>query len=235
MTIPVLLARALATQPERPFVTFYDLDSGERIELSLTTTANWVAKTANLLQDTLGSDDSTVVRIDLPLHWQTAVWVLATWTAGATVTLDGDADVHVVGPDGLDAAGGADEVVALSLRPMAARFVTPLPPGVMDYNAEVGAHGDRFTPYYPPAGYARAVRRDDGDRSHAELTASAEGAFDSGERLLIVGEDAAPLLEALPAALAADGSLVLVRCVDAEPDPERIEALRTTERVTRTL
>ena len=39
-----------------PLVTFYDEATGERVELSATTYANWVAKTASLLQDELDLD-----------------------------------------------------------------------------------------------------------------------------------------------------------------------------------
>ena len=52
-TFPRLLDAALRSDPARPLVTFYDDATGERIELSVTTYANWVAKTASLLQDEL--------------------------------------------------------------------------------------------------------------------------------------------------------------------------------------
>ena len=48
-TFPALLAELLRTDPGRPLVTFYDDRSGERTELSVTTFANWVAKTSSLL------------------------------------------------------------------------------------------------------------------------------------------------------------------------------------------
>ena len=50
-----LLRSALAADPARPLVTFYDDATGERVELSVATFANWVAKTANLLQDELAA------------------------------------------------------------------------------------------------------------------------------------------------------------------------------------
>ena len=46
-----LLATARDRDPARPLVTHYDDSTGERVELSATTLDNWVAKTANLLQD----------------------------------------------------------------------------------------------------------------------------------------------------------------------------------------
>ncbi|MGF7238961.1 MAG: hypothetical protein ACQSGP_29015, partial [Frankia sp.] len=52
--VAAALARRLATDPARPMLTFYDDQTGERTELSATTLDNWVAKTANLLTDSLG-------------------------------------------------------------------------------------------------------------------------------------------------------------------------------------
>ena len=53
-TFPAALAGQLRTDAARPLVTFYDDATGERVELSVTTYANWVAKTAGLVQDELG-------------------------------------------------------------------------------------------------------------------------------------------------------------------------------------
>ena len=49
-----LLDAALRRDPARPLITFYDDATDERTELSVTTFANWVAKTANLARDDLG-------------------------------------------------------------------------------------------------------------------------------------------------------------------------------------
>ncbi|TNC31221.1 TIGR03089 family protein [Mumia zhuanghuii] len=233
MTIADLLARATAAEPSRPALTFYDLTTGERVELSLTTCTNWVAKTANMLQDTLGCDDDTTVDVLLPLHWETAVWFLAAWVAGATVSLrPGDA-LAVVDPSTLDAADGAEDIVALSLRPLGGRFTTPLPAGVIDYNAEVPSHGDHFTAYYPPAGASPALVADDSVLTHADLTSRAADTYAPGARVMIVGDrDLTPLVEALPAALHAHGSLVLVRTPTPDEHEDRIAAIAETERVT---
>src|ERR671931_2549199 len=71
---PALLDAALRRDPARPLLTFYDDATGERAELSVTTFATWVAKTANLLRDDLGAGPGDTVSVDLPLHWQDAVW-----------------------------------------------------------------------------------------------------------------------------------------------------------------
>ena len=53
---PALLWRAAHdADPSRPFVTAYDGPVGGRVELSGATFDNWVAKTANMLADGLGT------------------------------------------------------------------------------------------------------------------------------------------------------------------------------------
>lgn len=147
-----LLSSALAADPARPLVTFYDDATGERVELSVATFANWVAKTANLLQGDLAAAPGDRVALLLPAHWQTAVWLLACASAGVVADVDGDpaaADVVVSGPDTLDAARACKgERVALALRPLGGRFPQP-PPGFADYAAEVPGQGDRFAPPAP--------------------------------------------------------------------------------------
>ncbi len=138
-----------ASSPNAAFVTFYDDATGERVELSAITLDNWVAKTANFLTEELDLTADDVVRLRLPAHWLTVVWLAACGAIGACVALgppDPADDVIVVGP--IEAAEPFDgqPVVACSLRPMGAEFVEPLPPGVIDFTAEVRAYGDRFEP-----------------------------------------------------------------------------------------
>ncbi|MFJ3304948.1 TIGR03089 family protein [Streptomyces sp. NPDC086549] len=147
-----LLRSALAADPGRPLVTFYDDATGERVELSVATFANWVAKTANLLQGDLAAEPGDRVALLLPAHWQTAVWLLACSSVGAIADVAGDpvaADVVVSGPDSLEAARACrGERVALALRPLGGRFPQP-PEGFMDYAVEVPGQGDRFAPFAP--------------------------------------------------------------------------------------
>ncbi|HZB48967.1 MAG TPA: TIGR03089 family protein, partial [Mycobacteriales bacterium] len=63
-----LLAAALAGDRAGPLLTFYDDATGERTELSTTTVANWVAKTANLLRDDVGAAPGDRVAVLLPAH-----------------------------------------------------------------------------------------------------------------------------------------------------------------------
>lgn len=67
-------------------MTWYDDATGERIELSVTTAANWAAKTANLLAE----DDVTSVRLDPPAHWLTVVATLGAWVAGLPLDEGGE-------------------------------------------------------------------------------------------------------------------------------------------------
>lgn len=105
-----LLRSALAADPARPLVTFYDDATGERVELSVATFANWVAKTANLLQSDLAAEPGDRLALLLPAHWQSAVWLLACSSVGVVADVQGDpaaADLVVSGPDTLGGPGPA--------------------------------------------------------------------------------------------------------------------------------
>ncbi len=84
-----LLRSALAADAARPLVTFYDDATGERVELSVATLANWVAKTSNLLQDDLSAEPGDRLALLLPAHWQTAVWLLACSSTSVVADLTG--------------------------------------------------------------------------------------------------------------------------------------------------
>lgn len=155
LTYDRLLADALRTDPSGPFLTFYDDATGERVELSLTTLANWVAKTANLLVDEFDLEPGESVGVALPPHWQTAVVLLAVGVAGGVVTGhgDGSAASSADGPriafyaEG-DAVPDVEEKIGLGLRPLGGGMREPVP-GVLDYAREVPTHGDTFVPTVP--------------------------------------------------------------------------------------
>ncbi|MFD2082075.1 TIGR03089 family protein [Actinopolymorpha cephalotaxi] len=238
------LAAALAADPATPFLTFYDDATGERVELSLATLDNWVAKTANLLQDGLGTDPGARVAIMLPPHWQTAVWMLAAWSAGLTVALGdeagGDADLVVTGPDRLaevtaGPAAGARDTVALALRPLGGPFTQALPAGVLDYGAEVPGYADQFTAYVPVDPHAPALVTPDATLTGEELLAAAvrraeEIGLEPGGRLLTDANPADPYgcLDALLAPLAEQGSVILVRNPDLALVDRRCEVEKVT-------
>lgn len=206
-TFPDLLARRLAADPGQPLVTFYDDATGERTELSVKTFANWVSKTANLYADELMLDPGDAISIALPTHWLGPVFLGAAWASGIEVT--DDADVAVVGPDGLD--GPARVRLACSLTPFATRFPEPLPAGALDHGVLWPGQSDVFSPLEPtlldlPAGDDRRVITD-ADPLSAE-----------GRRLLL-------------GVLAGAGSLVLV----ANPDDAQWPAHSESERATASL
>lgn len=74
------------TEPSRPLLTWYGPGS-ERVELSVVTFANGVAKTASFLRDELMLDPGDRVEVQLGLHWQTSVWIAACATNGIHLSL----------------------------------------------------------------------------------------------------------------------------------------------------
>jgi uncharacterized protein (TIGR03089 family) len=182
-----LLASELSRDGSQPFLTYYDDASGERVELSVATTANWVAKTANYLIDEHGIDPGDLVTVRLPLHWQTAVVLLACWSAGAQVSFEDGGVVTFTTPD----ASVAGETIALSLAPMG-----------VDFSRLVAAQPDAFVAL---------------DATGEDLVEAAAIDLPSGARVLTVlpydGADA--ISYGLITPLAVGGSIVLV--AHAEP------------------
>ncbi|GGT35654.1 TIGR03089 family protein [Streptomyces purpureus] len=238
-----LLRSALAADPARPLVTFYDDATGERVELSVATFANWVAKTANLLQGDLAAGPGDRLALLLPAHWQTAVWLLACASVGVTAEVGGDpagADLVVSGPDTLEVARACSgERVALALRPLGGRFPAP-PAGFADYAVEVPSQGDRFAPFAPVDPDAAALRVEDVELTAAELVerARADAAawgLEPGARLLsgLPYDTWEGLSAGLYAPLAAGASVVLCRNLD-QLSPEGLTKRIESERVTDT-
>jgi len=237
-----LLRSALAADPARPLVTFYDDATGERVELSVATFANWVAKTANLLQGDLSAGPGDRVALLLPAHWQTAVWLLACASVGAVADVGGDpavADVVVSGPDTLSAARACrGERVALALRPLGGRF-PQAPDGFADYAVEVPGQGDRFVPFAPvdpdEAGLIVAGREFSGaevvERARAE--AAGLGLTGPGSRILsgLPYDTWEGLNAGLYGPLATGGSVVLCRHLEQlgeEGLAKRVESERVS-------
>ncbi|MFI5680890.1 TIGR03089 family protein [Streptomyces cellulosae] len=235
-----LLRSALAADPGRPLVTFYDDATGERVELSVATFANWVAKTSNLLQGELAAAPGDRVALLLPAHWQTAVWLLACASVGVVADVGGDpaaADVVVSGPDTLEAARACrGERVALALRPLGGRF-PQAPAGFADYAVEVPSQGDRFVPFAPVDPEEPALIVAGREFSGAEVV---ERARAEAPGLGLTGQESR-LLSGLPydtweglnaglyAPLATGGSVVLCRNLDQlgeEGLAKRIESER---------
>ncbi len=229
-TFPDLLAARLRTDPGQPLITAYDDATGERTELSVTTYANWVNKTANLLTDELGLDAGDTLLLDLPAHWLVPVFLGAAWTAGlATTTEAGCAHEAVAcGPDRLGDHDGSGTVIACSLRPFAVRFADELPAGVLDYGLLWPGQSDVFLPIEPPSPGTVAWRSSTQQRTQGELLAAAAGETD-GVRLMTdlhpAYDDGVPVFLG---PLSAGGSLVLVRNASEDGWPARRDAERAS-------
>jgi uncharacterized protein (TIGR03089 family) len=212
-TLPELFAALVRRDGASPFLTYYDDASGERIELSALTTANWVAKTSNLLVDEYELESGETVAIGLPPHWLGVVWALSTWSAGAAVTT-GTGDLAITGPD--FGIRGSRETIASALLPLGGRFREPIPDGIHDYGAEVYNHPDVFVPFDPPSPASTAY---DGT-SHADLVASATPITD---RILLTRDLVSPTgVRVLVGVISGGGSIVLCRNLDEAKLERRI-------------
>jgi uncharacterized protein (TIGR03089 family) len=212
-TIASLFAAAVAADPARPMLTWYDGGTGERTELSGATLANWVSKTANMLVDELGLGEGEVAVVKLPPHWQTAAILLACWTVGLTVVTEGRGEVSFGLP-------GEKADFAVGLHPFALP-VRNLPAGVQDWVLTARAHGDFYGG--PPASAT----------ANADLVAAAAGratalGLSRGDRALVNVDSHGSVTDWLLAPLSAGCSMVLCR----NADPETLDRWAATERVT---
>ncbi|TIC84233.1 TIGR03089 family protein [Nocardioides sp. GY 10127] len=240
-TFSDLLARELGRGPGRPLVTFYDEDSGERTELSVTTYANWVAKTASLLAEEHDLEAGDTLVVDLPTHWLAPVVLGAAWTIGLRVVLAGgegpdaaadvEPDAVVCGAPTLGAWSPlADRVpvLASALLPLGVRFREQVPAGVVDLGVAVWSQPDAFTPWQPPTDADDAVV--DPPLTQGELWGAAAGGSlltDGGRLLAELSPASPPGLGSFTEPLARGGSVVLVSGATAE----RLAALAGEERV----
>lgn len=232
-TFSAVLAAQLRSNPGRPLVTFYDEATGERVELSVTTYANWVAKASSLLVDEHDLERGDTLRIDLPPHWLSLVFLGAAWNAGLVVTDSDDADAVICGPESVDrwaATAARRPTLACSLLPLGVRFATPLPAGVHDVGLEVWGQPDGWAPYDPPTGDDVATCWSGRETTQEAMWAAAAGAsLSHGDRLISEADPASPPGTAsFCEPLSCGGSLVLV----AHADPNRLEAIAVAERVT---
>jgi uncharacterized protein (TIGR03089 family) len=222
----------LDRDPVGPRITYYDDATGERIELSTVTLANWAAKTANLLRDELGAGPHSRVAVLLPAHWQTAAVLFGIWYIGAEVVLGpAEADVALCTADRFaeaDAAVGPGEIAVLSLDPFG-KPASDLPIGVTDYATSVRVHGDQIIPERNPGpaldGHSVAEVL-----AAATASASAQG-LTADDRVLSTARWDTPdeLTDNFLAVLATGASLVLV----ANPDTASMNRRRDVEKITR--
>ncbi|MBV5245406.1 TIGR03089 family protein [Mycolicibacterium sp. PAM1] len=226
-----ILDPLMAANPAGPRITYYDDATGERIELSTATLANWAAKTGNLLRDELGATPSSRVAVLLPAHWQTAAVLFGIWWIGSEVVLSGEADIALCSADRIDeadAAVGMGEVAVLSLDPFG-KPVANLPVGLTDYATAVRVHGDQIVPERSP-GPALEGRSADDVLAAAQASAAAQG-LSGTDRVLstTAWETADDIVDHLVALYVVGASLVQV----ANPDPAAMQRRTETEKITR--
>ncbi|MEO5983079.1 MAG: TIGR03089 family protein [Pedococcus sp.] len=246
-TPSTVLATLLRSDPARPRITFYEdtpgPTRGERIELSGKVLANWVSKAANALQEEFDITPGSTVRLDLPPHWRSVYWALATWSVGATLVLgarhgtDGTDDADVDDADHADllvttdpgaAAAAASPVVLVTLAALARQSPDAAAAGAaMDEARELSTYGDQFAAWDEPEETAPALRRGGADTAYA--TVVTERGWEPGARVHLDGTDLADVLTAALAAWAVDGSVVLTR---GELDQSSRAHRVTTEGVT---
>jgi uncharacterized protein (TIGR03089 family) len=232
-----ILDPMLRADPVGPRITYYDDATGERIELSAVTLANWAAKTGNLLRDELGGGPASRVAVLLPAHWQTAAVLFGVWWIGADVVLDGRegiaADIALCTAARLDeafdvTATGAGEVAVLSLDAFG-RPAPDLPIGVTDYATAVRVHGDQIVAEQHP-GPALAGRSVEQVLDACQKSAAAK-ALTTDDRVLSTASWSTvdDVIDGLLSVLVVGGSLVYV----ANPDPAALPRRTETEKVTR--
>lgn len=218
----------------RPLITFYDDATGERIELSGVTTANWAAKAANLLRDECDVEPGARVAVLLPAHWQTAAALLAVWWCGAEVVTE-DPDLVLCDAGRVDLAltlAPPHAVVAFSLDAFG-KGLTGLPDGVVDFATEVRLHGDDFTPWAPVPGDAPALAGASADEVLSGARArAAELGLSRGDRVLSTREWTGDgLRDGLLAVLAAGAGLVQCRHSDGVDLDRRAATEKVTHRL----
>lgn len=215
-----LLADRVRRTPGQPLVTYYDGSTGERTELSVTTYANWVSKTAGVLLDDLDLTAGESVRIGLGTHWLGPVFVGAALLAGLTLAYDEPADLRIR-PAGRAAPGD----LACSLHPFA--LACPpgtLPEGVQDFGTLWPNQPDVLLA--PPG---LAIDAAEPGLSQSDLLGSLTPTEDRTLTRLDPGSRAG--VRVFLSALAGTGSVVWVTgCTDA-----RCAEIARAERVTRSL
>jgi uncharacterized protein (TIGR03089 family) len=226
--ISALLAQRVRRDGADPLITYYDLDSGERTELSAVSFANWVNKTSNLLVGELLVDPGDAVQLTLadthPGHWVTLIWELACWQVGAVVNLDPamTAKVMVFGPGTDWTTFSGTEAVFCSLHPLG------LPSGpaspILDYNLEVRGQADQF-PAVRQNASAAAWHSPGLDLDQSDLLAVDRSS--SRRRLIVPADPWRTAQDALITPLVTGGSTVIVT---GEASDAQLDRIRTSER-----
>lgn len=230
MSLLTALEHRVARDGARPLLTWYEPASGARTEFSAVTFANWVDKTANLLDEWGCDEDATVAApllLERPGHWVSLVWALATWQRGArllVVPLDqvDDADVVVVGPSTPVPSGGHPSAwVACSLHPLGLGLAAPVA-GATDFR-EVLSQPDLHVPASADPSGVWLVDE------HGSLTGGGVDQLQvpTPDRLLIVADDHRTVLGGFASVVQGGGSLVVV---DGTASDDQLVRIATSEK-----
>jgi len=218
MTPYAALQQRVRMSPASPLITYRDLATGERMELSALSLDNAIAKTAGLLRDELDIEPGAIVAVHLPLHWQRVVWLGACSALGTVFAHDADpstSDVLVTDRDHLGLTGTAREDVVVSLAAFGLPEPGDLPAGATDAAVAMRAHPDVFVPDLPTEGDAPLLLAQGQVVSGADVMSGAAKALEErriphGGRFALTSLDAMTDVLALAGSLHLDGSAVLI-------------------------
>ena len=218
MTLYAALTERMRRDPASPLLTYRDLATGERMELSAVSLGNAIAKTAGMLRDELDAEPGAIIGIHLPLHWQRVVWLgacAATSTVFASEADPDECDVLVMDRARLGLAGSAREDVLVSLAPFGLPDGADVPPGVIDAAVAMRSHPDSFVPWQPVPESTLLLRTPEEGLSHGDLMVRAaeelsRRGVDAGARFALTDAEPQADLLALAGPLASGGSVVLI-------------------------
>ncbi|WP_020502225.1 TIGR03089 family protein [Sciscionella marina] len=235
-----VLVPLLRTEASRPLITHYDDEQGSRVELSVATTANWAAKTANWLREETELEPGDPVGFTLPPHWQTLGILFGVWWCGGDVRTEAPGAPIAFVPEGGSVDGGsadAELTAEVSLHPMGLGLSGEPTGGAIDFVEDARLHGDDFVAIDPagPETAALAGQPVATVLERARERASELG-IERGTRVLSTADWTIPdgLVDVL-AVFAAGGALVQCTNVSAQctsADPAKLEERANTERCT---
>lgn len=226
-----VLLPLLRTEAARPLITHYDAEGG-RIELSVATTVNWAAKTANWLVEEVDVEPGEPVAVGLPPHWQTLGILFGVWWCGGAVTATTAGSRAAFVPPG-GSAEGAGVVAEVSLHPMGLGLTEGPRAGAVDFLEDSRLQGDDFVPPQPIDHDTRALEERDVETVLGQARARAEKlGIEQGSRVLSTADWHLPdgLLDML-AVFAGGGALVQSPELDEDTLEHRARTERTSLRL----
>lgn len=218
MTPYAALTERMRLDPASPLLTYRDVATNERMELSAASLGNAIAKTAGMLRDELDAEPGSVIGVHLPLHWQRVVWLGACAATSTIFAPEADperCDVLVIDRARLGLVGTSREDVLVSLAPFGLPDGGDVPPGVIEAAVAMRGHPDSFVPWEPGSDDTPLLRTPEGGLSHGDLMARAaeelsRRGLGAGARFAIIDPEPQADLLAFAGPLALGGSVVLI-------------------------